>query len=325
MGMLRHIFKKLILLILFTAGAMRGQEERLARAKQLYDQKQFEIAAQTIDSAIAHPETSSDFMTWTLRAYIYNELAKRTDRMKPVSPYRDTVISSLKMSNSLKPDSLYLEQNRKMFRVMANTMNNIAKNFLEDSLNYDKSQSFYNKFKEYYLFYDPNEGFKTKDVEFYNAAGSTFANIFNKDNNNIQAGEIAKVTLLKVLEIQPDNASALMNIGLMYYNQAVTLSKSLDFGADFTQIDVVQENMVKLAKQAEQHIVRVYTSDQKHVKSMRALYYIYRMLNEIPKSDDFKKKLKDAGIDVEKEDKEAEQREKEKKEGGKDINPNKDK
>ena len=43
----------------------------------------------------------------------------------------------------------------------------------------------------------------------------------------------------------------------MYYNQAVNLGKTLDFGADFSQIDLVQDNIIKLAKQSEYFVTRV--------------------------------------------------------------------
>jgi hypothetical protein len=54
--------------------------------------------------------------------------------------------------------------------------------------------------------------------------------------------------------------------------------------------------MIKLAKQAEQFIIKVYNNDNNNVKALEALYYVYRMLNEIQKSDDFKKKAEDKGL-----------------------------
>jgi hypothetical protein len=142
---------------------------------------------------------------------------------------------------------------------------------------------------------DASANVNAKDVEYYLALGSVFADIFNKDNNNTKAQNTAKVALLKVLEIQPDNPAANMNLGLLYYNQAANLSKKLDYGAPFEEIDFVQDNMVKLAKQAEQFIYKVWVNDNKNKKAATALFYIYRMLNEIPKSDDFRKKAEDLG------------------------------
>jgi hypothetical protein len=57
--------------------------------------------------------------------------------------------------------------------------------------------------------------------------------------------------------------------------------------------------MVKLAKQAEQFIVRAYTQDNKNPKAVEALFYIYRMLLDFKRSEEFKLKCKELGIDVE--------------------------
>jgi hypothetical protein len=143
---------------------------------------------------------------------------------------------------------------------------------------------------------NPSVDFTNKDIEYYLAIGSQFSGYFIKDNSDTKSQNIAKLALLKVLELQPDNKIANVNMGLMYYTQAVYLSKSLDFGADFSQIDIVQDNMVKLAKQAEQYIILSYQKDNTYTKALEALYYIYRMLNEPAKSEDFKKKAEALGV-----------------------------
>ena len=82
----------------------------------------------------------------------------------------------------------------------------------------------------------------------------------------------------------------------MYYNQAVNLGKTLDFGADFSQIDLVQDNIIKLAKQSEYFVTRVYNLDNKNLKAVEALHSIYKMLNEKTKEDEFKVKCKELNI-----------------------------
>lgn len=176
------------------------------------------------------------------------------------------------------------------------TYKNLSKTLLEDSLNDVRSTMAYNKYKELTLLVNPSTDFTSKDIEFYLAVGSQYAALFIKDNNDSKSQNIAKVALMKVLELQPDNQLANLDMGLMHFNQAVNLSKSLDYGADFSQIDIVQDNMVKLAKQAEQFIVLVYKKDNNDPKALEALHYIYRMLNETAKSDDFKKKAEAQGV-----------------------------
>lgn len=273
-----------------------AQEDRLIRAEQLYHVKKIDPALLAIDSAVINIQTKNDFTAWTLRAYVYYEKYKLSQRSVLNSPLRDTIVKSIIKSNSLQPDSAYLMQNGRLLLSLAAHYNNISKSLLEDSVNNVRSNIAYNKYKELTNIASPGTDFKTKDIQYYLAVGSQYAAYFIKDNNDSKSQEIAKVALFKVLELQPDNQLANLDLGLMHFNQAVNLSKSLDFGADFSQIDIVQDNMVKLAKQAEQYIIQVYQKDNKNAKALEALFYVYRMLNETQKSEDFKKKAEAQGV-----------------------------
>ena len=100
--------------------------------------------------------------------------------------------------------------------------------------------------------------------------------------------------------MQPDNASANRNLGIMYCNQSTGLIESLDYGADISQLDIIQENAVKLAKQAEQFMLKAYKADEKNQSSTLGLYYIYRILSNQPKMDEFAVKCKNLGIKLDK-------------------------
>ena len=54
--------------------------------------------------------------------------------------------------------------------------------------------------------------------------------------------------------------------------------------------------MIKLAKQSEQFIFKVYSKNNKNVRSVEALFYLYRMLLDEPKSDEFKKIAIELGV-----------------------------
>ncbi len=273
-----------------------AQNDKLNRAQQLLQEKNVDQAKLAIDSVVLHSETKADYVSWTTRAYIYFEIYKRTDKQKLNSALRDTIISSLKRSNTLKPDETFATNNKKLLSNLAAGYFNLSKALLMDSINYKRSLIAYNRFKENFIIAEPGTNFTARDIEYYLAVGSLYSDIFNKNNKNTEAQETAKIALLKVLDMQPENPSANINLGIMYYNQAVNLGKELDYGASFNQIDVVQENIIKLAKQAEQFIIKVYKVDNKNVKAVEALHSIYKMLNEKAKEEDFKKKCKELNI-----------------------------
>ena len=279
------------------SATMLAQEDKLNRAIELRVSNPT-LALQIMDTVIQHPQTKNDYYTWTTRAYIYYELFKANDKLKLYSANRDSIISSIKASNTLKPDSETLANNQRMFVALAKSYRKIAKILLEDSINYDRSQIAFNSFKKLMSAVEPNAKFDKEDIEYYLAVGSIYSNIFNEDNKNTKAGDIAKVALLKVIDMQPANPSANLNLGLMYYNQAANLSKSLKYGADFTEIDAIQDNMIKLAKQSEKLIRTVFDHDNKNEKSIQALYYIYRMLVDNPKFEEFRARCKELKIDI---------------------------
>src|SRR5687768_14995995 len=113
--------KLFVLCILFCVNLIQvdGQEVKLFRAQNLYKAKNYEQAIKAIDSAVAHPVTSKDYVTWTTRAYIYFAVYKGTDKNKLNSRLRDTIISSLQRSIDLHPDSAYIQNNKKLLTVLA--------------------------------------------------------------------------------------------------------------------------------------------------------------------------------------------------------------
>ena len=297
---LPKIITNLILstLLLLSIGVY-SQEEKLYRARVLLDSKipaNIELARLCVDSLVLDSVTKDDFISWTLRSFIYFDIYKRTEKNKLNSDLRDTIISSILKSNRLNPDETYAGNNKKLLQNIGAGYFNLAKKMLEDSVNEEKSLIAFNRFKEIYKILEPDINFKQKDIEYNLTIGSIFSEIFIKDNNNTKAQNTAKVALLKVIELDPGNESANINLGLMYDNQAVNLSKELDYGADFTQIDFIQENMIKLAKQSEQFIFKVYSKNNKNVRSVEALFYLYRMLLDEPKSDEFKKIAIELGV-----------------------------
>ena len=301
MKQLRYIIKTTFfsILLLQTINGF-AQTDRLLRAQQLYNTKNVDVAKIAIDSVIQHPETKTDFVSWSTRAFIYFEIYKRTDKQKLNSALRDTIVSSLKTSMKLKPDVDYETNNKKLLTNISINYYNLAKTLLQDSVNDKRSVIAYNKYKEISLLGDSKASFVTKDIEYYNAVGSAYSDTYSKDRKNTQAQDVAKVALFKVLELQPDNASANRNLGIMYCNQATGLIESLDYGADISQLDIIQENAVKLAKQAEQFMLKAYKSDEKNQSSTLGLYYIYRILSNQTKMDEFAAKCKNLGIKLDK-------------------------
>jgi len=286
---------------LLMAGARLGaQIESLARAQTLLNTKQpdkIDQAVLAIDSVTKHKDTKGDFVSWTTRAAIYYEVYKRADRYRLNSPIRDTIISSIHQSESLKPDSTSKVYNQKLLVTLAQGYYNMNIRFLQDSGNAEKSLIAYNRYKTMYKGIFPKTDFRAKDIEYYLAVSTVYNDKYAKDSSE-KTIQVSKEAYVKVLEIDPNNRSANLGIGLLNYNEATVLIRKLEYEVELDQIEVVQDNVVKLAKESEQYILKVYNANKSDAKAVEALYYVYRMLMDKVKFEDFKKKCSELGITV---------------------------
>ncbi len=286
--------------LLMTGARLGAQIESLARAQTLLNTKQpdkIDQAVLAIDSVTKHKDTKGDFVSWTTRAAIYYEVYKRADRYRLNSPIRDTIISSIHQSERLKPDSTSMIYNQKLLVTLAQGYYNMNIRFLQDSGNAEKSLIAYNRYKTMYKGIFPKTDFRAKDIEYYLAVSTVYNDKYAKDSSE-KTIQVSKEAYVKVLEIDPNNRSANLGIGLLNYNEATVLIRKLEYEVELDQIEVVQDNVVKLAKESEQYILKVYNANKSDAKAVEALYYVYRMLMDKVKFEDFKKKCSELGITV---------------------------
>jgi len=277
----------------------------LYRAQKLYFEKQPALARPVIDSAFVHPETGKMPETHTIRAYIYFELYKVSEKNMVKSPLRDTILFSLYRSEALKPDSSYHSNNIKLLNNIAVGYYNLCNSIFNEQKNDNLSEEMYQRYKEIMRKINPSFDEKSKDIEYYNMLGSHFTSRYidqvhlqNKENKD--DFEKSKIYLMKVIELDPDNEQANLNFGLLHYTAAVFLIKSLDAATDLSQLDSIQENAGKLAKKAEVFVLKTYQKNSSNKLAVEALYYIYRALYDKEKYMEFAQKCNQMGIQINK-------------------------
>ena len=194
------------------------------------------------------------------------------------------------ISISLDSAKGYSDNNNAFIKNGAATYYKLGTILLQDSLNTGKSEMFYQKYKKYTAIINPTFDFKQKDIEYYNTMGSIFADQYMRKNFDQKHGDIAKMALLKVLELDPKNISANINLGILYYNQGATLMRMMDYDVDLAQLDIIQENAKKLFKQSLPFMIKVYELDPKAEKALESLQGIYSALLDEEKANEFKQK-----------------------------------
>jgi len=278
-----------MVLLCSVAGA---QTDSLFKAQDLCNQKRFEEAIRMIDKVIRDPQTKDDPHSWHIRSYAYLQFykSKGPNNVAHIQ-YVDTALSSAIQSNNLDNANEYRDNNKNFIKNASVIYYKLCSVYLQDSLNYDKSLNYYEKYKKATVLIDPGFNFKEKDIEYYTAAGSIFCEKYFQNNFNPRYGDIAKTCLLKVLELDPKNIKANFNLGVLYYNQGATLMRQMEYDVDLSQLDIIQENARKLFKQSLPFMTRVYELDPQDKRVLEGLQGIYYGLNDFDMSNEFKLKL----------------------------------
>jgi len=286
-----YIKNSLLFLFVLISYNQYAQDDLYNEAQKLCGEKKFEQAIPLIDKAITHEATSSYAGTWHIRAYAYLQYYKQFGvGNTSKSDLLDTAMVSTLKSIKLDTSNEFKSNNDAFIKNGAATYFKLSSILLQDSLNFNKAEVYYNNYKKYTSIFNPTFDLKQKDIEFYNAAGSLFADLYMKNNFSQKYGDIAKTALLKVLDVDNKNISANINLGILYYNQGATLMRMMDYDTDLAQLEVIQENAKKLFKQSLPFMIKVYELDPKAERALESLEGIYSALYDDVKANEFKLK-----------------------------------
>jgi hypothetical protein len=286
-----YIKSSICFLFLIVCQNQYAQTDLLFDAQKLCNEKKFDEAVPLIEKVIINPETKNDPTSWYIRSYAYFHIYKQAGQYNTSKITElDTAIFSALKSIKLDSAKAYTNENNALIKNGAIYYYKISTALLQDSLDNVKSEKFYNNYKKYTTIINPGFDFKQKDIEYYNATGGFFADMYMKHNFNQKYGDISKSALLKVLDIDSKNISANINLGILYYNQGATLMRMMDYDVDLAQLDVIQENAKKLFKQSLPFMIKVYELDPKAEKALESLQGIYSALLDDEKANEFKQK-----------------------------------
>ena len=268
-----------------------AQNDSLFKAQGLCNEKKFDQAIQIIDKVVLNPETKGDAAAWHIRAFAYLQSYNQSGKYNTSKIHLlDTAVQSAVRSIQIDKDGEYKTLNTTFIENSSKKLFNLCIVLMKDSLNYVKSDFYYNKFKKITSIIKPDFNFKEKDLEFYNGTGSTFVDLYLKNKSKKEYQDIAKLSLLKALEIDPKNISANINLGVLFYNEGVELMNKLEYDIDLSQLDVVQENAKKLFKQSLPFMNKVYELQPKDARAIDGLEGIYHALNDGEMENFFKQK-----------------------------------
>jgi hypothetical protein len=295
-------YKNIVLLCLLLLAAVPGfaQMSKLSRVNDIYidyqktkDAKRLDSAKILIDQVVSDPETSKDFIAWTLRGYIYKDLYRTTESQNPASPLRDESVILLKKALAL--DTANKNTNKEavikgLKWIAASYHNDINKTL--DTIRYQQSLTNAEKHKQLMKYLDPAFNEKEYDFKVYSTIGSMFQKAYEHSTtkNNL---DLAKVYLFKAYDLNNNSESINKNIGVLYYNQAVDIIKKMDYDIPLDELPVYQDKSVKLAQQGLPYFLKAYKLNTTDKATVEALAGIYYLLNDNEKHNEYKKILEE--------------------------------
>lgn len=279
-----------ILLFYFLGNALVAQN-KLTNAIYHFKQNELDKAKELIDAAVDDTLFSDKSSTWYYRGTIYKELFKSREAENKKSPSRQISVESFKTALKLEKEGTYADYCQKSLVFLAQTIyNHSATSF--DPQNYELAIEYYNQYKDIISFVEPETDFKEKDIMFNLALATTYGRISEEDTTKRDEYlQKAKKLYEEVLKMEPNNISANYNLGIIYYNEGVEIVNNMDYSLDLFELNAVQDKIIELFRQSLPYMLKAYELNPRRKETLIGLQGIYFSLNDIEKSEDYKRQL----------------------------------
>ena len=283
-----------ILFLWFICHPLLGQN-KLTNAIDALKRNELDRGKELIDAAMVDTLFADRASTWYYRGSIYKEIFKQNEKDNKESPAREEAIRSFKKSLEFESDSsgAYANSCNQSLKYLAQTIyNHSATSF--DIKNYSMAISLYDKYKEIMLFIEPGVNLTDQDIMFNLALATVYGKIAEDDTSKQEEFfDKAKKLYMEVLEKDSNNISANYNLGILYYNEGVEIVNHMDYSYDLVQLNAVQDQIIKLFKQALPYVLRAFRLNPKRKETLIALQGIYFSLNDIEESEKYKRLLEE--------------------------------
>ncbi len=287
---LEIIISILYILILYIPA--KCQYDVIKRAYEGYQNGHLKEAKTYVDSAMTFQSLTKDPSTWYLRGFIYKDLFKGE---KNNNFYREEAISAFTYLLEMENIEKYQKDAIQNIKFLSTSYYNDAVTSL-DRGDLEDAIMHYNKFGFTYLIgEDTTIDLLERDIDFYLAIGSKLTALNNRDTTDSDHYfEQAIAQFNKVLELDDLNLKANYNLGVLYYNKAVSMIADLDYNdIDIFAISELEDRSIQLFDIALPYLQRANQINPYDINILEGLSGIYFSLRDFEKSNQFKAKVEE--------------------------------
>ncbi len=289
-----------------TSFAQYNGQEDLEKAVSFYNDYTKNKSEGILDSAKLYIERSfSDAgISSTAPANMYygvimKEIYKAREAGNYRSPARKRSVELFLKAWDIDTSSRNRDIIKQQLKWIAGQFNNDAKRALENNADVVTASENFAEFKKLYVIAEPSFNLKAKEIEFELASGSALQDKAEKTGKK-EYYDLAKVSYLKVLDIDSLNNDANYNIGIIYYNQgAFLIMKVMDFDTPLDSVQIIEDMSRKFFLQARPFMERALRTRPNCPKILEGLMGIYYSLNEEEKFKKYKELFEKLKADIE--------------------------
>jgi len=268
-----------------------GQDNPLQLAIDMYQKGDLAEAQAAIEKAIADETTAQEPTAWYLRGFIYKDLYKAQPQVDTIMGLREKSVASFTKLLSLDNSDKFKADTYSSLKYLGVTLYNDAIKDLEAE-QFDRSKQRFEQFKSTItLSLDTTIDVQSQEIDYYLNLGSLYTQM-NQQNDSTGFLDSAKLAYNHVLIVDSLNIKANYNLGVLYYNEAVSIINNLDFDeVDLVAFSDIEDQSIQLFKQSLPYMELAYTLSPEDRNTIEGLAGIYFSLREFDKSNEFKAKL----------------------------------
>ncbi len=290
--------KRLYILLIVTmlTSSMFGQfigRDHLSVSLFYFQKTELDSAKKYIDLAVADEGLNTLAKTWYYKGYIYKDLYKAKEKANKISPLRIESIDAFEKMLTLEGKYEFVESTNKILKYQASTLYNDAARMLDPN-NYKLAESNYEMFKKAMILADKDVDLRARDVKFKLALASMLNRPAESEVglDSVQVAQV-KSLYLEVLALDTNNPGANYNLAILYYNEAADIINNMDYDMDIMKLNEVQDYCIEIFLEGLPFMKKSYDLEYKRKETLVGLSNIYYGLNDMEKSEFYKKELED--------------------------------